>query len=689
MKPVKMALVLAIILAGSGSFFGQTAPNLENGFKAYGSYDGSHLDTVNLMNGNLMLHVPVLPAYPQRGSFAPQYSLYMTSKAWQVHSKPENSPGVGTIVVYWWQSNNPGVMVISNTGVLVRRSLLKTFSGTGTTFYNTQGYSLTGPDAAVHKFNPVPGAPLDPNSDPTVFESVDGSGYHLVVSNADSNGVMSTLTIIDRNGIQYQGAFSTDYTDFQTRCMRPGTLAIPQVGPYAPIIDDTPFGDQTCPQFAFAQVATDSNGNQISLRPTGTQTPPIPSMDTLGRNMPFSFTPSTQGVADASKCVARSGQTIAGVDLVYYNAPDGSTRSMQRCFAVFPIQTAFSLSGVEEAPNGHGAGGSAVLLATLIQADGTKWIFDYDSYANLTYVGLPAGGSISYTWTTVGIPPCGGDRTSVGRAVHSRTLTDNNGHSSQWTYNWGAPGTTFTNTVTDPAGNDTVHVFTALDNVCSFYETATKYFQGPQSGQPLKQVDTAYSPNTILTEDFNLGNVVPISIKTTLNPSGKVNLVTKQYDTGFGPGSPIFGNVIKEQEFDWGQGTPGPLLRETDTVYQWQKDPSYLNAHLVDLPASSVVISPVTSANAKANCPLTTTTTANCMAETDYSYDETGYVVTPSPAITTQHVSPPYGVRGNQTTVNRWLSTTGSFISSHTNWYDTGEVFQTIDPLGHATTLQL
>ena len=75
------------------------------------------------------------------------------------------------------------------------------------------------------------------------------------------------------------------------------------------------------------------------------------------------------------------------------------------------------------------------------------------------------------------------------------------------------------------------------------------------------------------------------------------------------------------------------------------------------------------------------------MSEAAYFYDEAGYLTTPTPAIATQHnTTPPMGVRGNQTTVNRWLNTTNSFISSHTNWYDTGEAYQAIDPLGHATT---
>ena len=76
----------------------------------------------------------------------------------------------------------------------------------------------------------------------------------------------------------------------------------------------------------------------------------------------------------------------------------------------------------------------------------------------------------------------------------------------------------------------------------------------------------------------------------------------------------------------------------------------------------------------------------NRVAETDYAYDEPSYLTTPTPAISTQHFAAPNSVRGNLTTVSRWLNTSNSFISSHTNWYDTGEVYQQIDPLGHTTT---
>src|SRR5262249_55087517 len=58
-------------------------------------------------------------------------------------------------------------------------------------------------------------------------------------------------------------------------------------------------------------------------------------------------------------------------------------------------------------------------------------------------------------------------------------------------------------------------------------------------------------------------------------------------------------------------------------------------------------------------------------------------------SITAQHVAPPGGVRGNLTSVTHWLAPTsscnpkgGTAITSHTNWYDTGEAYQQIDPLG-------
>src|ERR1700733_9879879 len=89
MKVAKLWVLCAVIVMSSIVLVAQTAPNFENGWKPYGSYDGSHLDTVNLMNGNVMLHAPVIPDVPQRGAFNLSEMLYTSSKDWQVVCVPK------------------------------------------------------------------------------------------------------------------------------------------------------------------------------------------------------------------------------------------------------------------------------------------------------------------------------------------------------------------------------------------------------------------------------------------------------------------------------------------------------------------------------------------------------------------------------------------------------------------------
>src|SRR6185437_10212478 len=141
------------------------------------------------------------------------------------------------------------------------------------------------------------------------------------------------------------------------------------------------------------------------------------------------------------------------------------------------------------------------LIASIVLPDGSSWTFNYDLYGNPVYISLPLGGSISYQWATIAFPVLG-TFTPVSRAVTQRTITDNNGHSYVWKYQWlvsqnnptGANGT-FTNVVTDPLGNDTTHVFT--NYLSSFYETSTITYRGAYtSGQPVKQVDTGYQVTT-------------------------------------------------------------------------------------------------------------------------------------------------------------------------------------------------
>jgi hypothetical protein len=83
MKLIKTIALISIIILATIVSPGQTQPNLLNGVPPQGSYDGSSADTVNLMNGNLVLHVPIPVSYPQRGKLAIRYYLAINSKSWQ------------------------------------------------------------------------------------------------------------------------------------------------------------------------------------------------------------------------------------------------------------------------------------------------------------------------------------------------------------------------------------------------------------------------------------------------------------------------------------------------------------------------------------------------------------------------------------------------------------------------------
>jgi RHS repeat-associated protein len=656
-------LALLFSVGGAGAF-AQTQPNLENGFKPYGSHDGSNLDSVNLMAGNWMLHGQLFPEILQRGALGAEYMLYSSSKNWQAGCIASSSPTGRTC---YWAGGGTGVFLQRSNALTVHRTVVLSNDAT----YQALGYTVISPDGATHQLYGLPNT-ADANGDPSVYESIDTTGYHVVVSNPDTNRVPTTVIVMDRQGRLYSGAWG----GYQ-QCSQPPRNRLPSPGGHAPIIDDAPIGDRYCSQTLHMALITDANGNQMSYNvPSGSQQ----GMDTLGRNQPLEGGAVT---SDYSGC--SSARTITYAVVYSYAGPGGVPNQIKVCAAPVAFHTAFHetlsdgtpvIEAQDYSPNYNSAlGGYAVLqIVSVVLADGSQWTFDYDDYLEVTSVGLPTGGSIHLTWTTISFNGCSAATTAVSRAVATRTVMDNQGHSWTWSYNWGTPAHgTLINQVTDPLGNDRVHTFTALTAGCEgFYETRTQAYQGSGSArQLLQQVDTSFTSQSLGVSagvGSAIGNVVPTSIKTTIYPSGKVSLVTKTYDTGLGTNAPIFGNVVTEKVYDWGQGAPGALLRETDTSYVWQIDGRYLTAHLLDLPASVV----------------TRDGNGNRLAETDYTYDESQYLTASN--ITTQHVAPPGAVRGNLTTVSRWLNTSNSLISSHTNWNDTGEVYQQIDALGNSTT---
>ncbi|HEV3038047.1 MAG TPA: RHS repeat-associated core domain-containing protein [Candidatus Angelobacter sp.] len=719
--------------------FPQTQPNVEKGFKPYGSFEGGNLDSVNLQNGNVVLHVPMPFSYPQRSDkLAPKTVLTLNSKSWSV----ENNVTSDGISVQFWsagfarnlniQQMGTGVGLHSTLDLAVHRFITSTTDTSGTSVVGWGQY-LTTWDGGVHQLHAPANAVLDRTGTPVSYDAIDNSGYHVELTNPDANGVPQSGVVIDREGNRYsferfasdcgrsvsendaqyvtnppvmRALFEYEMQLFWMQLGQVWTDSNPPPIPDAlisPLIDTTPVGgtagySTNCIQASVITTITDGNGNTIN-----TENHSSPG-DMLGRP-PLGLS-APVNTSDFSGCV--SPVPIVGAALYTYASVGGAPVQVKICAANFPIQTHFGVPGILEFQNEtsdeNNGTTTARMIVSLIVLDGTDWTsssrwgFNYDSYLNITDLGLPLGGSIHYDWTTVQQPSCSAP-TPVSRAVARRTVNNGQGNSSVTTYSWGmASNGTLANTVTDALGHDTVRVFTALDgaNGCRFYETSTLAYQGSGSGRTLlQQVDTTYTAGTVFADavgaDGGFGNVLVSTVTTTLKPGNKVQRVSRTYDSGPGQTRPIFGNVVTEKETDWGVGQPGAILRQSETAYQWQQANSsgsqpYMAANLIDLPARTVIKDG-----------------AGCMAaESVFGYDETA--VLSSGLGASQHLNPaPNTVRGNLTSVSKWLALLSgncaqaplstdpvappSFaVTIRSQWLDSGLVAKTIDPLGNTAT---
>ncbi|HZR27779.1 MAG TPA: RHS repeat-associated core domain-containing protein, partial [Terriglobales bacterium] len=620
---VLVCFFLAVLAAAP--CLAQTSPNLEQGFKPYGSYQGGNIDSVSLTNGNVILHIPIV-SYPQRGGkLRLNFMALYNNKGWTVAHTSSSPPQS------FWSYNGGWMQIVPDQPISLTGQEVKSINNDGTWLIHI--YQAVTADGSTHLLGPT-------GSSITCADGIFGAG--CIGETVDATGIRyerATQTLIDRDGVRYSSQYIS--------------------GP----ISTTTW--------------TDRNGNQIIADQNGWH-------DTLGRLIPGSVpSDGTYGSFNANQLlvgVPASDLSLcpAGTQSArLWNLPgfNGGTAVMKFCYGDFFYHTNFGLTGITEAQ------GFARLINAIVlpDAEHTKWQFQYNNYLDLTSVSFPTGGSITYTWAT---DPLG------MRVVTSRTLNANDGSGPHtWNYQWNAlNGTGPFNVVTDPAGNDTTNVAT------QGYITETKSYSGSyNSGTLLKTVDTQYRMDSNPIGDYLQisapTNVVPQSVTTTWATSGKVSqTATPQYDPGFTyyvynlDGSvsaypALYGVPILQTASDYGQGSPGAVLKQTSTAYQWQNNSNYLTANLLNLPASVVEEDG----------------SSNRVAEMDYTYDDPNRLYGSN--ISTQHVAAPGPVRGNISTVTHWLNNpacnlqvVGSCPTIYTNIYDTGEVYQSTDPLLRTTT---
>ena len=146
---------------------------------------------------------------------------------------------------------------------------------------------------------------------------------------------------------------------------------------------------------------------------------------------------------------------------------------------------------------------------------------------------------------------------------------------------WTAANNQMTNVVTDPLGNDTAYVFTALNGVCNLYfETTTRNYQGASSGrQILQQIDTTYQ--------LPVSNTPFTAYQATVYPSNKIKLVQRTPDF-LAAGVAVNHRLVWYPE-NWNtigaRFSRGGFCVKQHSL-SMAENRRYLTAHLLDLKAS-------------------------------------------------------------------------------------------------------
>jgi hypothetical protein len=216
---------------------------------------------------------------------------------------------------------------------------------------------------------------------------------------------------------------------------------------------------------------TDPDGVKLSFTQTG---PPWNTTytDTLNTTVLTSLT--NGGYNDAS-------------DTYTYLGGDGINHNVTVSYSTYTQKTVYGCTGITDL-----TGGGAYFPTTITTPEGNFSIsyettpgYSPDITGRIATITYPSGGSVTYAYS--GGSNHGVNCNSKVVPTLSRTVNDNNGNSSTWTYvNTNDSGTSgnFTVTVDFPYAHCDSRNSTTVYNFAGGFQTEAAYYQGSATGYP-------------------------------------------------------------------------------------------------------------------------------------------------------------------------------------------------------------
>src|SRR5262249_15818060 len=357
----------------------------------------------------------------QRGELDLGYSLWLSSKQWQVgqYNGPNN-----TLLYRWKLGAQAGLTMTSSYDVTIQRGRTITTDLNGGVYEDDFDYAVHTEDGAVHWL--TPGVLANGN-----MVTLDGSNFQFTLirgtkfDHSDDSGVLK-----DSKGNTYN--YPTISNDYSTLGPASGN-SYNLVSHVAFTNELMPDGNNSVQSFSDVGIPStwvDANGNSMGLgfifNPISATASIVAVVDGNGNTINF-FSGINAGPVPTTNCPTLSPAN--GAYLYSFPGPNGQVSPFTICSTGLSLAPAFSQSGVEAPKNdsrfkSYPPGSQSPPIGGLIMADGTKWAFSYDAYGNITTIDLPTGGTISYDWTEISIANCTGvgDVTQSSRAVLTRTV---------------------------------------------------------------------------------------------------------------------------------------------------------------------------------------------------------------------------------------------------------------------------
>jgi RHS repeat-associated protein len=438
-----------------------------------------------------------------------------------------------------------------------------------------------------------------------------------------------------------------------------------------------PIGDTTQAQSAVVSSIEDRNGNKINVADTGSGK--LSATDTVGRTVL-----STSGFGTTGNTVTVSG--LSGPYTVTWGTASSNYAVGQQLVSPPNPFGCNTISNDVQTLN---------VITKITLPNNTFYAFSYDpTYGSISKITYPNGGYVSYSY---GLNPLSEDSKFEGvqaqgsceyhhdsaAVLHRYVSFDGSTIALQQDFSY---STTWSSTVSLWSTKTTA--VTTTDKITGQASTTVYTYGGVTlrsqpndqtrfSGQAPVEASVVYKNasgsviQTVAKSWFGVDEMA--SQQTTLD-----NGLTSKTTFSYGPGA----QVTERDDYDYGSGAPGALLRKTTTTYQ---------------AFAATPIFPSTASIFDRPCQVITYDgSSNKVAETDSYYDSgtTLCGTAPTPALTgtgsyTGHDETLYGTtatvpRGNLTQRVLWATAGASPTMTYT-YDETGQVTSKKDPCGNTT----